>query len=565
MTTSPLDNSTSLPPDQYRLKGGKLRPSQIITTFGPGAVVDLPDDSVMIAGIDTWPQGSIIHERRLETALGVEGFRSPAIKNRDGDIPCVRFPRYLVCSNCGLFCWRKKCPECGADTYPARLIVICSEGHADEFPWFWWVHRENRCKGQPVLRLTSQKRTAALADLVVTCDTCKRPRPLSGALGPRGLEGFSCSGKRPWLIDAPPEDNCTARPRSVLRGASNVYFSSQLSALAIPPWSNRIQTELNNHWETLPFLDELTLRAVIKSLPSFSGFNAEDVLQAIRERMNNTTTVSSLRKEEFQAFRNPGGGLSNTDFQIRNEPVPDSFQADIAQVILASRLREVRALRGFTRIDPPDADNNDQKLALIEFNPQPWLPAIEHHGEGIFLELPLQRVISWEKRPQVQRRVNNLNMAYNVWRGQRGLPPTTLLPRFILLHTLAHLLIRQLSLNCGYSSSSLRERIYAGSDMCGLLIYTASADSDGSLGGLVQQGLKDRFGATMRSTLESAQWCSSDPLCTEHSPLRTGKLNGAACHACGLIAETSCEWANRLLDRALVCDLVDIAGTGYFN
>jgi len=133
-----------------------------------------------------------------------------------------------------------------------------------------------------------------------------------------------------------------------------------------------------------------------------------------------------------------------------------------------------------------------------------------------------------------------------------------------MAHTLAHLLIRQLSLECGYSSSSLRERIYAGNDMCGLLIYTASADSDGSLGGLVQQGRRDRFNATMQALLESAQWCSSDPLCMEHDPHLTGKLNGAACHACSLVAETSCVLANRFLDRALVFDLPGMSGTGYF-
>ena len=135
----------------------------------------------------------------------------------------------------------------------------------------------------------------------------------------------------------------------------------------------------------------------------------------------------------------------------------------------------------------------------------------------------------------------------------------------VLIHTLAHLFIRQLSLDCGYSSASLRERLYAGPDMCGLLIYTASADSDGSLGGLVQQGQESRFDATLQALLEGAQWCSSDPLCAEHNPLLTGRLNGASCHACGLVAETSCELSNRLLDRALIRDLPEVTGTGYFS
>lgn len=548
---------------QYLAKGGKIRPSQIITTFGPGAVVDLPEDSVMIAGIDDWPLGAVIREPRLESALNVQFFRAPAMKQYDGDIPCVRFPKNLVCSHCGLITWKKTCPECGGNTYPARLIVVCSEGHASEFPWHWWVHRGNACRSSR-LRLDNQGRTAALSDLIVRCDTCKRSAPLAGAVGPKALEHFQCEGKRPWLIGAP-DEVCDARPRSVLRGASNVYFSSILSALSIPPWSSPIQIALNDHWLTLQYLPDSALLAVIQSLPQMVGFKVQDVIQAIQERKANTTTTTSLRKDEFLAFRNPGSGIITDQFQIQSEPVLPHLAAYIAQVVLAFRLREVRVLRGFTRIDPPDADSHTHKLSPIMLNEQNWLPAVEHKGEGIFIELALDRVISWEGQTQVRERVKRIETAYNNWRQQRGLPPTTVLPRQVLAHTLAHLFIRQLSLHCGYSSSSLRERIYSGEDMCGLLIYTASADSDGSLGGLIQQGRTIYLAATMHALLESAQWCSSDPLCSEHDPLQTGKLNGACCHACGLVSETSCEYANRLLDRALICDLVGVSGTGYFN
>jgi len=571
MTISLPNTVSGLPSGPYKPRGGKLRPSQVITTFGPGAVVDLPDESIMVAGIDTWPRGQRIQEPRLEKALGVEEFYAPSIKKSGGDLPCVRFPEYRICSNagCNLFSRRKKCPECENDTYPARLIVICPAGHADDFPWSWWVHRKGRCTGSQKLRLINQKRTAALADLVVKCETCKQSRTLSGALGPKALEDFTCSGKRPWLIGTTGE-NCSEKVRSVLRGASNVYFSSTLSALSIPPWSDPIQSALNDHWHTLRSLSEAVQRAVIEDSPDFAGFRVENVMRAIRERLTGTVTMDSLQKDEFLAFRNPGSGIATQDFQIKSESVPAPFQSRIAQVVLASRLREVCALQGFTRIDPPDTENNDantsnQALVPIALTPQNWLPAIENRGEGIFIELTLNEVRAWEQTPAVQERIHRLNLAYAAWREQRGLSPAqALLPRVVMAHTLAHLLIRQLSLECGYSSSSLRERIYAGNDMCGLLIYTASADSDGSLGGLVQQGRRDRFNATMQALLESAQWCSSDPLCMEHDPHLTGKLNGAACHACSLVAETSCVLANRFLDRALVFDLPGMSGTGYF-
>jgi len=552
----------------YTLKGGKLRPSQIITTFGPGAVVDLPEESVMIAGIDTWPMGPIIQEARLQDALEVKQFRAPAIGNTEGDVPCVRFPRNRVCINkdCNLIGWSKHCPECGSDTYPARLIVICPEGHADDFPWHWWAHRSKKCTGRSKLRLVNQGRTATLADLVVVCSTCNERQSLAGALGSKAV-GSTCSGKHPWLPGAP-DSSCAAQPRSVLRGASNVYFSSLLSALSIPPWTSPIQAAINTHWSTLlPIAnDEDLQRRLIPVLPEFTGFNLDDVIRAIKERISGTTTISTLRQEEFRAFRNPGGGISHTDFQIRAEPVPVDFQNDIHHVVLAHRLREVRVLRGFTRIDPVDSDNVDAPIAPIMANQQDWLPAVEHRGEGIFIELRQDRVLAWEKRSDVQQRMGGLIQTNNKWREQRGLKQLdTMLPRVVLIHTLSHLFIRQVSLDCGYSSSSLRERIYAGPDMCGMLIYTASADSDGSLGGLVQQGSRDRLGATMRALLENAHWCSSDPLCTEHNPLLTGQIKGAACHACCLVSETSCEISNRLLDRALICDLPNLPRTGFFS
>jgi hypothetical protein len=354
-----------------------------------------------------------------------------------------------------------------------------------------------------------------------------------------------------------------------LRGASNVYFSSTLSALSIPPWSDPIQILLNEQWQTLGQLSLKLLPEAIESLKEFSGVNPNDVILAIQQRKSNTTTTGNLRREEYLALRNPGS--SNfyhplADFQIRAEPVPALFQTQIAQVVLASRLREVTVLRGFTRIDPPDPENVEQKLAPIAQKQPNWLPAVEHRGEGIFLELVESRVRDWERRPAVQQRMERLNAAYVVWREQRNLsaaPPVQ--PRTVLLHTLAHLLIRQLSLECGYSSTSLRERIYSGADTCGLLIYTASADADGSLGGLVQQGTRQRFDSTLQALLEHAQWCSADPLCTEHDPTKTGKLNGASCHVCSLVAETSCERGNRFLDRAFITDLPGVAASiGYF-
>ena len=204
-----------------------------------------------------------------------------------------------------------------------------------------------------------------------------------------------------------------------------------------------------------------------------------------------------------------------------------------------------------------------------------WLPAVENLGEGIFLQLKTERLHEWEKLDAVRRRAETLIKAYSVWRQKRGLPEVKdQRPRLLLLHTLAHLLMRQMSLDCGYSSASLRERIYSDEKMAGLLIYTSTPDSDGSLGGLVRQtrlirnddgSERDCFGRLLDDVKDLARTCSGDPLCREHDPRRTERLNAAACHACAMVSETSCEFGNRLLDRGMVASLPNSGNTGYFD
>lgn len=125
-----------------------------------------------------------------------------------------------------------------------------------------------------------------------------------------------------------------------------------------------------------------------------------------------------------------------------------------------------------------------------------------------------------------------------------------------MLHTIAHLLVRELALECGYNAASIRERVYASSDpqapMAGILLYTAAADSDGTLGGLIDLGKPEFLGRLLDQALERASICSSDPLCAEHDPSKDRSLHAAACHSCTFVSETSCERGNRYLDRALV-------------
>ncbi len=194
---------------------------------------------------------------------------------------------------------------------------------------------------------------------------------------------------------------------------------------------------------------------------------------------------------------------------------------------------------------------------------------MELRGEGVFIELREDELTAWEERAAVQRLSKTLEHAHATWRHERELPPAALSwESYVLLHSLAHMLINGLSLDCGYSSTSIRERIYSsvGEDnrMAAILLYTATPDSDGSLGGLADQGRPERLGTVLKDCLERAHYCSSDPLCGHQAAAEVGLLNGAACHACLLVAETSCERANRYLDRAHVVETVAQLGASYF-
>lgn len=555
---------------------GALRPSQVITGFGPGAIVDLTKDAVMVLGTENWPTGPVIHDFRLERLLNVQQFQGPATDKGSG-IPVRSFPRWRVCPKCGALSNQfprrpdkavPVCNRCAADaeTHPARFVMACDRGHISDFPWVLWAHRGQRRCESPSLRLRTKGRTGALSDLEVHC-VCGAKQSLYGALGPKGLSTIigKCPGERPWIGDYQPD--CRGLVRGLQRGASNVYFPSICSGLSIPPWVTPLQMKLNPFWPTIESIVRNSpdlLEAVVR--PLIPDENPEDVLAAIRLRLARQDTPD-LRVEEWATLTAADGGVDAPDFSARSVPVPDEYRGWIRRVVQVSRLREVRVLQGFTRIDPSDPElRGNDRMAVLSGIKLPWLPAVEVRGEGIFIELDRSKVERWEQLNPVKERCAAIIQTYQEWRSGLGWPMTTApKPRDILIHSLSHLLIRQLALDAGYSSASLRERLYSGPEMCGFLLYTAAPGADGSLGGLIQQCEPWRLKALMDGALESAIVCSSDPLCREHRPSSNTGANGAACHACTLAPETACERSNRLLDRACLVDLPDLTGSGYFS
>jgi len=237
-----------------------------------------------------------------------------------------------------------------------------------------------------------------------------------------------------------------------------------------------------------------------------------------------------------------------------------------------TRLREVNALIGYTRVDAPDggAEPDEQTpMAALCRNKPDWVPATEVHGEGIFIRMKEDAVSVWEKKAPVAAREEMLMAGHRGWRSARRQDPETDFPgvRYAMMHTFAHLLIREFALECGYNAASIRERLYAKAGtkpMAGILLYTASADSDGTLGGLMELGKPENLGRMIRQALRRASICSSDPLCSRHDPERDRSLHSAACHACGFVSETSCERGNRYLDRALLVETLETNDTAFF-
>lgn len=590
---------------------GNARQTQLITTFGCGSIVDLPEDSVIIAGTDYWKhytdENHIVHEVNLEKLLKVDYFLKPKDEEqrenswiKSKDIPVFRFPETMICTTCNkIDNYRNmrignklKCRNCGGQKLiPSRFVVACENGHLDDFPYSWWVHRGDfsQCK-DPVNQLYMEffKDTGGLDSIVITCKNCHGSKPdqplrrnMQGSFSENALSGWNdekCSKKRPWLRDVDPQP-CDKPMRTTQRGASNLYFANHSSALSIPPWSSRIQEELNKRDSFLRMLsginpdDEAMVNSILVLVPTLGihtecNCSIDDVKEQVLLRLKGKghereINEHILQEDEYRAFME-----ENKDdplFSIRKGEVPDFLQNHIDSIVLAHKIREVVSLVGFNRIKP---NNNEDKFnnRNIRKNPVNWLPGIEMFGEGIFIKINEQKISEWEVKYNTRFKMIKRHSAGSLIQTDK------LSPRFILLHTLSHLLIRQLVFQCGYSSSSIKEKVYSTflsddnpAPMSGILIYTTTPDSDGSLGGLVNEGRKERFQNTIKNMLEAASWCSSDPLCINSSGQGLDSLNLAACHSCGLLPETSCEIRNSYLDRAAVVGTLDKREIGFFS
>lgn len=601
---------------------GTVRRSQLISTYGIGAIVDLEDGSYMPMGLEDWEsqiRGGrktqlIISESRLQAQLGVDQFRLPPqaepIDGRPGmvdarySVPVVRFPEWHECPKChrlgregAPFATaadgnRIICHACGDRAYvnPVRFIIACNGGHIEDFPWQWWAHR-SRDGGpcaNPVLYLQSHGESAALSDLFVVCRSCRAASTLGDAFIAASLKGRKCGGVRPWLHDR--TQGCDRKPRALQRGASNIHFPIVASAIAIPPVSEPLFQILDEHWTVIGRIPEDALASSLEGIAEIHGVPVESLVSAYRQRMKIEQQVGHYtdamsREDEYLALsttRNddPVGGFM-PQFLNHTFDAPNALAPWFDIVGAVSRLREVRALGGFARIEPYpiSAERVAEAIGTGDVAPLSktslgWLPAAEIRGEGIFLRFRDDAVDDWiAANPAVAERAAVLDTHSAKVAADRGYEREyRITPRLLLVHSFAHAMIRQLSIDCGYSSSALRERLYVaepqdgGRAMNGVLIYTGSPDSEGSLGGLVRIALPGLIADAVTRAIRTALWCGSDPVCRETDPNQSGeRISGAACHCCLLIPETACEKFNRELDRTMLIGASDDSFAGFFD
>ncbi|WP_455813412.1 DrmB family protein [Clostridium butyricum] len=521
-------------------------------------------------------------------------------------------------------------PKCKVKLAPARLVVACENGHIDDFPWIQWTHLKDHKKicANPQLFIKTSGVTSGLEGITVECKNknCGARISLSGTFTSSdknefemlekkaqkdGLvdEKFSlkCKGNRPW--DGTKDDECGLYPTTVQRGAINVYFPELESSIIIPPYSDKFTKQIEESSEFEKMNIQLETIENLKISNELKKNSIDETIKEQIEAIAKETTLDKLvvekiilrkqekiederdaaidkikyKEEEYKALTGEISYdiINQADFKIEAKEVKEYCKKYLKRVVLIHKMREVRVLTGFSRINGPDnniMDSDDEeelgnkKYKLIKpLSDRNWYPAVEVNGEGIFIELDENIIERWiNENPEVTERINNIDKKYYKILSDKGFSIRRITPKFILLHTLSHLIIKELSFKCGYSSTSLRERIYCNKDdnsyhMCGVMIYTANGDSEGTLGGLVRQGKSDRLPRIIDSAIEKARFCSLDPVCIESLGQGRDGLNLAACFSCCLVSETSCEEFNTLLDRALIVGTLDNEKIGFFN
>ncbi len=591
---------------------GQLRQSQLVTTFGPGAMLDLPNHSVLVAGLESWsPGGEIIVEPRLTEKLSRLldvpdlQLKTPPPDQEDPNGPPTgvtawQFPEWFITQDLApregstsprsrmlvnrrevepgnkfIDADKKKRP-----VVPIRFVRACRAGHIGDIDWYHFVHSgHTECR----LRLWIDERGTSgdLSEVFIRC-ACGQERNMAQAAIMKHQALGICDGSRPWL-GSNTKERCGEPSRLLIRTASNAYFTQTMSVISLPDRNETVKEAINSVWEFIAEVEDIEQlryeRKKARVNAALEGLTDEEVFAEIKDRRGGASaSLKSVKQAELETLvaarvetgeDRPDGNYFARVFPREQWDRP--WMNPLERIVLVHRLREVTALVGFTRFEglAPDIEGELEagvKRASLAAEIS-WLPATENRGEGVFLEFRKEAVEAWARRPEVLARGRQLEAGFSCWQAQHqgshreffGLP-------YIMLHSFSHMLMTAVSLECGYPASSIRERIYALPGIgYGVLLYTGTTDAEGTLGGLVQVGR--RIHEHVRCALEIGELCSNDPVCSQHDPQSQHEcrfLHGAACHGCVLVAETSCEQRNDYLDRSLVVPTVEHTNIHFF-
>ncbi|MEY9161636.1 DrmB family protein [Bradyrhizobium japonicum] len=630
----------------------KVRLGQVIGVFGPGAMLDLPERSVLVQGLDQWEMFGagtfkIIEEPRLARLLHqrlkddgrlvadrAPELRTPPIdpgdpKRPSPGIKATVFPRWFACDAVAgdhpnrrrLVRFQDLEPpkrlEHKADdgkrrkASPIRFVCGCENGHLQDIDWRRTVHqgfrgRDGDGASGPCREQMWQEDAGTSADprdIRIVCD-CGASLSLEelfqrGRLGP-------CPGERPWIGDRDPNPcNASEGLRLLTRSAINAYFPQVARVVSLPQRVDDLARQIETFWSVLEGCGSADdIKAARRFNPalraSLAAYSDEAIFNRLQSMHNAGTQVDAAedpRIAEFQLLAS-GDALIGSDSPDANlhaetldralwDPDEDAVATGIKSLVAVHRLREVACLYGFTRFEPaPLATDELEDVGLaVEGAPlaqmPDWLPAVEQFGEGFFVQFAAEALQDWLVRPSLLARATQLQGGVTAWINQKRARGEKVSensvherarPEYIFAHTLAHALMSEVAIDCGYPASSLKERLYVlprlpGQPIqCGILIYTASAGNQGTLGGLVE--VTRRFVRLLKSALERQRLCSGDPVCADHDPTVAyddRALHGAACHGCLLVAETSCEARNLFLDRALIVDTMGETRASFFG
>ena len=582
-----------------------IRLSHLLRHCSVGAIVRGQNYLAAVQDTRCWyeggrapPESEIRYVDQVRNMLGVsERLCTPpdATVSESGEVergrcvPVVRFPTWMRCPQCGLLhskpwkdkppgqrlvCERRDGKQCDSNLEQAPWVVVHAAGYMADIPWHSVAHFD---KSAPTRRQCPPDWTSSYLELVdmvdhrrVRCTRCGAHSKL-----PTVLQFPERAWQQPWIREPP--KILSDQPAWLLEiNDVRVHASHTSTALVIPPESRiRKGTVVDRLY------GNSDKRRILKT--ARTGLQRKRALRTMaREWRCSPSQVEAAMKEIDDGYPLYGAipecdDLSRGEYEALVKPEPD-FDEDedfvtkhrtegwkalaatlgpelrkvvnvIDRLVEVRRLKEIVVLRGFSRLGEVDAVPPDITRETG------WLPAIALRGEGVFFTLEESVISDWSRQRELEIRAEASHQRCEAYTMRSLVEEVDISPRFILLHTLAHSIIRTLEAEAGYPAASLKERIYSASapdPMAGVLVYVAVPDEVGSLGGLVEMAEPKRFIRAFRAALDSIEWCSLDPVCSEHEGQGPALLNRAACQACALVPEPSCQYGNVLLDRTFL-------------